>query len=391
MPIGRGANALAEQVLHFAAGAAADGARRHERICTGIAADAELLALICEAPLAQRRPNILLAAVHYLLLQGVDDPLARHYPTVDAWRDGHGPLPAVPPSGPDTHAGSDDPFSDFATFCREHRDQLAHLVATRATQTNEVGRCAGLLPGLASVAGGAGRPLAVLDIGTSAGLNLLFDRYGYDYVPGHRAGAATSPVTVRCEVRHGTPPLSTPRVAARAGLDRAPVNLANDDAALWLLACQWPDHLDRFATLRAAIDLARTEPDPPALISGDAVADLPGAVATLPDDDDAHLCLVHSWMAAYLDPDGQEALGDAVASIAATRPCSWLFAEDPGEVPGLPVPPPPAGGRVRGATALVHWSLGPDQRAPRAARLADMHSHGRWLHWYGEGASRMSQ
>lgn len=385
LPGDRRANALADQVRHFAAGAAADGAWRYERICAGLAADAELLALICEAPPAQRRPNILLAAVHYLLLRGADDPLVRHYPTVEAWRSGRGLPPAR--SAP----GSDDPFSDFATFCRGHREQLAHLVATRATQTNEVGRCAGLLPALASVAGQVDRPLAVLDIGTSAGLNLLFDRYAYDYGPGRATGSTGSPVTVRCEVRHGEPPRSVPEVAARAGLDRAPVDLADDDAALWLLACQWPDHLDRFATLRAAIDLARGGGQPPALHAGDAVADLAATVATLPGAGDAHLCLVHSWMAAYLDPDGQEALHEAIVAIAGTRPCSWLFAEDPGEVPGLPVPPAPGAGRVRGATAIVHWTLAADGRTPRVARLADMHSHGRWLHWYGNGAAWPSQ
>lgn len=374
MPRDRGALPLADQVRRFAAGAAADGAWRYERICTGIASDTELLALICEAPPAQRRPNILLAAVHFLLLQGAEDALARHYPTVAAWRDGAGVL------APTTGA---DPFPDFAAFCRRHRDRLGHLVATRATQTNEVGRCAGLLPALATVANRVGRPLAVVDLGASAGLNLIFDRYAYDYGAAGRAGAASSPVTIRCELRQGAPPLTVPAVAARVGVDRTPVDVTDKDAALWLLACQWPDHLDRFATLRAAIDLARRPPGRPALLTGDVVSDLGRAVGSLPGGEEAHLCLVHSWMAAYLDADGQRALQEAITAVAATRPCTWIFAEDPGEVPGLPAPPAPGGGRVHGATALVGWTLDPDADRPMVDRLGDMHSHGRWLHWYG--------
>jgi hypothetical protein len=372
--------ALASQVRRFAVGAGADGARRYERICTGIASDEELLSLIAGAPPDQRRPNILLAAVHYLLLSGADEPLARHYPTVAAWR-------GVPF---DVRHEPADPFPSFASFCRRHREPIATLIATRATQTNEVGRCAALLPAFAAVATLARRPLAIVDLGASAGLNLLFDRYAYDYGDAGRAGAEGSPVRLRCELRSGSFPVGhMPEVVWRLGVDRRLVDLHDEDGVLWLLACQWPDHLDRFVTMRAAVDLARTGDGAPVVMQGDVVSDLGRAVAGAPGDDQAHLCVFHSWVAAYLDPAGQAALVGAVREVAMTRPVSWVFAEMPYEVPKLPVPPADAG-KVRGATALVLVSAGPENPAPPAVRLGDMHSHGRWLHWYGDGAAKES-
>ncbi len=371
---GPGADDLADQFRRFAAGAGRDGATRYARICEGVASDETLLELVAGAPPDQRRPNILLAAVHFLLLSGVDDPLAACYPTVLAWRD-EDPGSARPP-------GAADPFALFAAFCSRHRRAVAQLVATRATQTNEVGRCTAIFPALSAVASRVDTPIAVVDLGASAGLNLLFDRYAYDYGDG-LVGAA-SPVVLRCELRggaHRPPPAEPPAVAARVGIDRRPVDVRDDDQALWLLACQWPDHLDRFEGVSRALALARSMPDPPVVRRGDAVEDLAPVVATLPAD--AHLCVMHSWMAAYLTAQEQRALADAVSHVASTRPVSWIFAEAPYEVPGLPMPPA-RGGKVRGATAVVLVDQAPGLE-PGVRRLADMHAHGRWLHWYGTG------
>ncbi len=369
---GTGLDSLAEQFRQFAVVVGRDGAARYARICEGAASDEPLLELVKEAPPDQRRPNILLAAVHSLLLSGIDDPLAAHYPTVLAWR-GEDPASA---RAPDTT----DPFPAFAAFCRRHREPVVQLVATRATQTNEVGRCRAILPALSTVASRAGTPVAIVELGAAAGLNLLFDRYAYDYGDGALAGDTASPVRLRCEVREGRPPTTVPAVVARVGLDRRPVDVHVDDQARWLLACQWPDHLDRFEVARHAVSLSRSMTDAPVVRRGDAVEDLASVVATLPAD--AHLCVLHTWVAAYFTPAQQRALADAVADVASTRPVSWLFAEAPYEVPGLPVPPAP-GEKVSGATAVVLVEQAPGA-APGARRLADMHAHGRWLHWYDE-------
>lgn len=370
---GTGLLNLAEQFRRFATGVGRDGALRYARICQGIACDENLLELVAEAPPDQRRPNILFAAAHFLLLSGADDPLADFYPTVLAWR-------GADPAGALT-VDDADPFPAFHGFCSAHRGVLEELVATRATQTNEVGRCTAIFPMLSTVASRHARPLALVDLGASAGLNLLFDRYAYDY-GGALAGDAGSPVVLHCEVREGRVPTAVPSVAARVGLDRRPVDISDDDQARWLLACQWPDHLDRFEVARGAIALARSVPDPPVVRRGDALEDLVSTAALLPAD--AHLCVLHSWVAAYFTPAQQRSLADAIAVLAETRPVSWIFAEAPYEVPELPVPPPPAE-KVHGATALVLVEQAPGID-PSARRIGDMHSHGRWLYWYGAGS-----
>ena len=110
------------------------------------------------------------------------------------------------------------------------------------------------------------------------------------------------------------------------------------------------------------------------------VDDLGAAVAAVPET--AHLCLYHSWVAAYLTPGRQRALAAAVAEVAGRRPVSWVFAESPRETPGLPMPPPPAEAE-QGATALV--VVDDEGAGPRPRRLGDLHHHGSWLRWYPPG------
>ena len=257
------AQTLADSFRRFAIYAARDGAPRYERICDGVADDPDLLDIVDAAPPDQRRPNILLAAVHYLLLLGVDDPLARHYPTVACLK-GCAPDPD-PPAG--------ELFGAFRSFCLARREAIVDLVSGRATQTNEVGRCSAIYPAVASVGQRVGKPLAVVDLGAAAGLNLLFDRFCYDY-GGIERGAPGSPVRLACDLRSGTLPAWEPEVACRLGLDRRPVDVRDGDSALWLLACQWPDHLDRFTTARDAIRFARELADYPEVVGGDIVLSL---------------------------------------------------------------------------------------------------------------------
>jgi hypothetical protein len=285
---------------------------------------------------------------------------------------------------------TDGAVEEFADFCTAHRDEVRTLIATRATQTNEIGRCAALLPALSSVAERAGQPLWLLDLGTSAGLNLLFDRYRYEYraaPPGAdtwEAGDPASSVLLRSELRGGeVPPLSLPAIAGRAGVDLRPVDPTDPDQARWLLACQWPDDLERFERQRAALEIAAALPPivQPAITRGDMVERLPEVAATVPPE--AALCVFHSWVAAYLTPEQQAALAAAIARVAEQRPVFWVFAESPFEVPGLPVAPPPAdaGEPNRAGTALMLVEL--SQGSQVAHRLADMHHHGTWLTWWG--------
>ena len=130
----------------------------YERISRAIAGDEELLALVQRTPPSSHQPNLLLAAVHDLLLSGVEHPLAEVY------------------SG----SSSADPVPLFRDFCLTHRDAVQALLVSRHTQTNECGRSAAIVPALRWVSEQLGEPLALVDVGASAGLNLLCDRYRLD-------------------------------------------------------------------------------------------------------------------------------------------------------------------------------------------------------------------
>jgi hypothetical protein len=365
---------LPDHFRGFAATVERDGGSTYPAICRSVADDERVLSILTGAPLAQRRPLLLLAAVHFLLLSGTEHPLAEYYDTVAQVRG----VPYEPPNG--------DAGTAFTAFCQSYRRELEQLIATRTTQTNEVGRCSALLPGLCDIASRYEWkvPLALLDLGTSAGLNLLFDDYSYTYRSASDDGVLTagpkgSAVSIECTARddlHALPELRLPPLSERVGLDLSPVDPFSEDAALWLLACQWPDNAVRFDRLRAALANVRASDDPPRLEQGDMVHDLPRIAATIGGT--TPLVVFHSWVAAYLDEEQQQTLAAEVRALGGTRPVHHLYCESPFETPGLPTPPSPVlreGPDL--ATTLVH--IGPEGEPER---LADTHPHGYWIRWW---------
>jgi hypothetical protein len=269
---------LADHFRGLAATVERDGGVIYPAICRGVADNPRVLSLLDDTPLPQRRPLLLLAAVHFLLLSGVDHPLAAYYDTVAAVR------------GTPFRAFAGDVSALFTAFCEEYRRELKHVIATRTTQTNEVGRCTALLPGLCHIARlyDWDVPLSLLDLGTSAGLNLLFDDYAYTYRSAANDGVRTagkvgSPVSIECSARDDVsslPELRLPTVDQRVGLDLSPLDPFSDDDVLWLLACQWPDNPTRFGRLRGALSNVRASHIPPRLEQGDMVTDLPRVAAS---------------------------------------------------------------------------------------------------------------
>lgn len=331
---------LSRRFLLFADEECRDYAPVYGRIARGIAADPGLLAMAAQARPGQAVPNLFLATIHFLLLQEPAHPLGAFYPSVSG-------LPV--PNG--------DPCPLVHAFCAEHRDDLLRLVSTRLVQTNELRRCAFLLPAFVTIARQSrGKPLALVEVGSSAGLNLLFDRYAYDYGAGRLAGDPNAPVLIATEVVGDiAPPLPAkmPAVMWRAGIDLNPISPTDAEQVLWLRALVWPEHLDRAAQLEAALLVAST--DPPSQVACDALKVLPGVVRSAPRD--AALCIFNTYTA--FPPEVRERYRALIAELARERDLYWVHNQGLHEL------------------RLVTFRGG----VPAEQLLARQHPHGAWVEW----------
>ena len=250
----------------------------YEQLSLEIATDPTILSLVTEVDLSQQVSNLLLGAVHYLLFSGITSPLANYYPSLSA-----NPLPR------------NEAYPHFRTFCLEQADPIRQLVTTKRVQTNEVRRCTGLLPAFGMVAKRSkNRPLALVEIGPSAGLHMLWDRYGYNYKEAGYVGNRESHVQLSCTPRgniHPPLPNGMPTVAYRIGIDLAPIDVRDETAIRWLRALIWPEHMDRAELLEQAVQIARL--DPPPLVAGNAIDVLPQILPAVPVD--TVLCVYHSY------------------------------------------------------------------------------------------------
>ncbi len=229
-------------------------------------------------------------------------------------------------------------------------------------QTNETGRSAVLMPGYAEVARRTALPLRVLELGASAGLNLMWDRYAYRY--GERfVGSADAPLTIAAEWRGpwcGV--VELPRVVERRGCDRAPIDLTLPGAADRLIAYVWPEQADRLARLEAAIALAQREKPP--LEKADAAEWLERRLAT-PAPGVATV-VVHTIVWQYLSKEtrarARAALDEAGGRATAAAPLAWLSLEQyaPDQPPEL---------------RLTLWPGG------ETKTIAHAHPHGAWIEW----------
>ncbi len=239
------------------------------------------------------------------------------------------------------------------------RDWLARFVAEQAVQTNEVQRCWALLP--AFLALGEQRPLELIELGTSAGLNLVWDRYRYVYAAGTwgdgdlvLAGEERARVSAELLGRR-------PAIVRRRGIDLHPLDPADAEDARVLECFVWADQAERLARLRRALAIARE--DPPEIVAGDYVDLLPSLLA---DRDPAALTVVFQTVSTvYLEAERYEVLRHAVE--AAEPPVAWIstrrYSE---EETGL-----------EGGFELEARLLGD----PAARLVARMGYHGQWLEW----------
>ncbi|MDI9885576.1 DUF2332 domain-containing protein [Streptomyces sp. HNM0645] len=319
----------AERYRRFAAMEARGHSPTYERLTDAIAGAPDLLVLIDQLPPARRQPNLLLAAVRFLG-GPVDDPAA------------------------------------FRAWVLAHWDRVRATMLERRTQTNEPGRCSVLLPVLARLPG----PLALIEVGASAGLCLYPDRYHYRYDGGAEFGPSGSAVVLDCDTTGAAPlPDRLPEVVWRAGVDLNPLDVADPQDARWLECLVWPEQHQRLGRLRDAMRIARAEP--PTLVRGDLNETIRDLVAAAPAG--ATPVVLHSAVLAYL-PDGER---EAFAATMRELGCPWISNEAPGILPAVDrrLPPGPRPDRLLFTLAL-------NERP-----LARTGPHGQYLEWLPAAAA----
>ena len=339
---------------------------RYTLLAETVAGEPELARPLLAAPGPQRRAILYFAAVQYLLRTvAPGHPLAGYLPTFG----GH-----YPP-GPGMVAA----FVDFVT---SHAEPLARICATRMTQTNEPRRTALLRPAFGRAAEWlGGRSLALVELGTSAGLLLLPDRYGYRYTGGghtRRYGRPDAPpaLVMDCVVRGDGWPRwlsDEPAIGARVGIDLSPVGSADADGVTWLRSCIWPEHVDRLARLDAA--LAEASLVSPRLVAGDMLASLPEVLSTVDDVP----CVFASNSLTYLGARRRSELAHMLAGVGAER--DLVVALNEAAQCGVHLftadGPPASAGLAVATLTVIAWIGG---RATVEV-LAETGPHGEWLRW----------
>jgi hypothetical protein len=228
-------------------------------------------------------------------------------------------------------------------------------------QTNEAGRSAALMTGLIEIARRHAARLELLEIGSSAGLNLLIDRFRFD-LGGVAFGPEGSPVTIKPEWRGPPPPDVPVEIVSVRGVEIQPIDVRDPAAADRLRAYVWADNPDRMERLTRAIAMIVEKPVD--ITQGDA-ADWVEARLAEPQPAGITRILMHSVVWQYLGEDRQARIEAAMAAAAehATpeRPLAWVRME-PNRI---------------AAKQQVWVQSWPNYAAPII--LADVQAHGAWV------------
>ena len=238
-------------------------------------------------------------------------------------------------------------------------------------QTNEAGRSAGIMAGLLWLAQGLGPRFSLYEIGASAGINTMLDRFAYK-LGGVKVGVDVSPMRI-APVWHGPPP-PTGRVTITGikGCDVAPIDLADPAAAMRLKSYVWADAPNRMARIDAALALARQKV--PVVEQADAADGVERWLAERAEPGVTRV-LFHSIVWQYLPSATQERIEQAMvkagAAAKARQPLAWVQLET---------------NRItfRHELRVRSWP-GVAEAEPGAWRkLGTGHAHGAWLEWFGE-------
>ncbi|MET3808561.1 hypothetical protein ABIB25_005590 [Nakamurella sp. UYEF19] len=299
----------------------------YEALCRAVAASPDICDLVADLPPGKWQPNLLLGVVRLT----------------------NGPI--------------HDP-SDFLEFVGANWTEVAASMSSHSTQTNEPGRCASLLPSLSRLQG----PLALIEVGASAGLCLFPDRYRYRYRSAHSETHCLGggPVELVCEVDGPVPlPDRLPEVRWRAGLDLNPMHADSETDREWLRALVWLEHAERLHRLAAALEIVAA--DPPRIDTADAIDGLPTLIDAAPAG--CTVVVFHSAVLAYLNPDDRGRFTDTMTELHHSAGVQWFSNEGVGVISGTDVTD-----RIDGRFVLSHNQQPVALTAP----------HGQTLSWLAQ-------
>jgi hypothetical protein len=363
-----GLDLIRRSLSGFARTAAAGVSPLYAHLAEQAADDPEIAGLLTATTAEFATPTLLLAAVHRTLQSVPFHELANYYPSLGG-----------------SYGVDGATWPVFRSFVLERRDAIRALIATHTVQTNEVRRAALLYPAVGLVAGRG--PIGLLEVGCSAGLLLGLDRYAYHYQTEQAGQLVIGPpkatVGLHCalSLAEGASLPVLPKkltVAARVGMDRAPVDLADEDQYAWLEACIWADQPDRQRLFSTA---ARAQlANPPELITGDAVDDLDVAAGRIPGE--LPLVVLTSLTLFYLPAERQAAFLAALGALAARRRVHWVCHDEYRPTLAQVLPDRPDLRRAKGepsfgVVAIVHWENG----HPVGRAVARTAWHGERMEW----------
>lgn len=260
----------------------------------GVAEDPDVHAWLAGLPRLKQQPNLVFAAARW-----------------------HG---AAAPSG----------YAELKRKLVDDEVAIKATIAQRATQTNEVGRLASLVPVFAQVAAGAG-PLSLVEVGASAGLCLYPDRYDYAWPPVGELTGSGGPV-LTAETTGDLPvPSGHPEIAWRGGADLNPLDVRDNDAMAWLANLVWPEQQERRDRLEEAVRIARAEP--PIIRKGDLFDALPDLLAEAGRHGTP--VVFHSAVIAYLEIEQRDRFHEHMADLVAAGECRWVSNEAPHVLPRI--------------------------------------------------------
>jgi hypothetical protein len=314
----------------------------YEQLSIKIADDDEVLQMASHVRQGQPIPNLLFGAVHYLLLKGKNHKLKEYYGSIV-----NNPREAA------------TAFASFKDFCLQHRNEIVSILKSKLVQTNEVRRCAYLYPSFCYIYEKTKRPLALIEIGTSAGLQLFWDKYCYSYNSNEIYGNINSELIIKSEILGDRSPFllnHSPPVTTRVGVDLHINDLNDPEDYLWLKSLIWPEHTERITNFEKAVRCLKEQSLE--LIEGDGVKLLTEIASKIPQE--SVICVFHTHVANQIPQDDKYELIDRLHKLGEVRDVFHLY------------------NNMWDLHLHLDYYLGGEEHKET---IAETDGHGRWFQW----------